>query len=278
MKAQDDLVLCAGTVQGSGFRERVEAAAAAGFRGIGLQRRDCLRARAEGWTPAGMRTILDDHGLEIGELEAVTHWSAHHGEPEPHSAERAGTEALWELAADAGARAIVVVEMGRDKAPIEMLAEGFAALCDRAAGLGLLVCLEALPWSAIPDLATAAAITRLAGRPNGGVLFDTWHHFRAGGGLDTLVPEVTGSIIGIQVNDAPAVPRGDLLDEALHHRLLPGHGDARVADTLRALRAAGVDAPVGVEVWSDALAALPTTEAATLAARAAHTVIAAARR
>ncbi|NUU26354.1 MAG: hypothetical protein HOV68_33360, partial [Streptomycetaceae bacterium] len=71
---RDDLVLCAGTVLGSPFRERVEAAAAAGFRGITLWANDWQQALADGLSPADMRTLLADHGLEIGELDGVTDW------------------------------------------------------------------------------------------------------------------------------------------------------------------------------------------------------------
>ena len=50
----------------------------------------------------------------------------------------------------------------------------FAALCDRA-GPDLTVALEFMPYSGMPDLATAWRVPQEAGRPNGGLIIDAWH-------------------------------------------------------------------------------------------------------
>ena len=137
----------------------------------------------------------------------------------------------------------------------------------------MLVQLEPLPWTGIPDLATAARIVRLADRPNGGLCLDTWHLLRSGQGPADLHPDITALVVGLQVNDAPADREDDLLEETQHRRRLPGHGDAQVATVIGALRGAGVLAPVGVEVMSDELAALGPAAAATLAAEAIRVVL-----
>jgi sugar phosphate isomerase/epimerase len=48
----------------------------------------------------------------------------------------------------------------------------------------------------------------------------------------------------------------------MHDRLLPGEGIAGVPQIIRALRDAGSTAPLGVEVFSDALVALDPSEVA----------------
>ena len=48
----------------------------------------------------------------------------------------------------------------------------------------------------------------------------------------------------------------------MHRRLLPGEGGADTLGQLRALRRGGCSAPLGVEVFSDVLNALPPTDAA----------------
>ncbi|MCF2527846.1 sugar phosphate isomerase/epimerase family protein [Yinghuangia soli] len=280
MLGPDDLVLCAGTVLGSGFRERAEAAAAAGFGGMTLWAQDWQRALDEGLTPADMRAILAEHGLSVGELDAVTDWLP----SGPAGADGVGfsvpADVFWEIADALGGRSLNVVEIAGAAVDPEQAAPAFAALCDKAAGYGLLVHLEFLPWSGIPDIHAAARIVALADRPNGGILLDTWHHYRSGGGLADLTPEVTRHINGIQISDAPAQPSSAtaadaaaLMDETMTRRLLPGDGDADVAATLRALRAAGVDAPVGVEVFSSELAARGVHEAARAAAAAGRAVM-----
>ena len=55
--AFDDLVLCAGTVSASGLKERVQAAAAAGYTGISVFADDYDRARADGLSDADLRAL-----------------------------------------------------------------------------------------------------------------------------------------------------------------------------------------------------------------------------
>src|SRR2546423_4329070 len=70
-----DLVLCSATLaRETGFRERVEAAAGAGFAGLSLWCRDHRRARAEGLTDADMRAMLDEHGLAVAEIDLACRW------------------------------------------------------------------------------------------------------------------------------------------------------------------------------------------------------------
>lgn len=286
MLGPDDLVLCAGTVLGSGFRERAEAASAAGFAGMTLWAQDWQRALDEGLTAADMRAVLDDNGLRIGELDAVTDWLPRESGAETDS-DAVGfavpADVFWDMAEALGARSLNVVEIVGATVDTDRAAEAFAALCDRGAEYGLLVHLEFLPWSGIPDIRAAARIVDLADRPNGGILLDTWHLCRSGGGPADLDPETARRVNGIQISDAPADPEAGadgaegaeaLMDETMHRRLLPGQGDADVAGVLAALRAAGVDAPVGVEVFSDDLARLGTRTAAQAAASAARAVLA----
>ncbi|MGW0658619.1 sugar phosphate isomerase/epimerase family protein [Streptodolium elevatio] len=292
MLGADDLVLCAGTVLGSGFRERAEAASAAGFAGITLWAQDWQRAIDEGLTAADMRAVLADNGLAVGELDAVTDWlpKAPAAPPEAGAdADASGfavpADVFWEMAEALGARSLNVVEIAGAVVEAERAAEAFAELCDRAAAYGLLVHLEFLPWSGIPDIRAAAGIVGLADRPNGGILLDTWHLYRSGGTAADLGPDLARRVNGIQISDAPALPANgtagqaphamDLMDETMHRRLLPGRGDADVAGVLAALRAAGVDAPVGVEVFSDDLARLGPAAAAQVAADAARALPAA---
>ena len=69
-----DLVLCAGTLARASFRERVEAASAAGFAGISLFLADYHEAREEGHSDADLRALLADHGIAVAELDALLRW------------------------------------------------------------------------------------------------------------------------------------------------------------------------------------------------------------
>lgn len=67
-------------------------------------------------------------------------------------------------------------------------------------------------------------------------------------------------VLALQLDDGPAAPEADLPNASLHRRALPGAGELDLASLLRALREIGARPPVGVEVFSDALAALDPLE------------------
>jgi len=79
---RDDLIAAFLTLSGAPafkpacfpFAERVAAAAAAGFAAIGLDSRDYAACRADDHSDAEMRTVLDDHGIRVAELEFVADW------------------------------------------------------------------------------------------------------------------------------------------------------------------------------------------------------------
>ena len=152
-------------------------------------------------------------------------------------------------------------------------ASAFAALCDRAAEHGLLVHLEWLAWSRVPDLATAWEMVRWADRPNGGLNVDMWHCARTGTTPEDLLAIPGERVLAIQVDDGPALAEDDLVEATLHHRLVPGAGVFDLVGYLAALRTIGAVGPIGVEVFSDDLHALGPIEAARRAADATRGVL-----
>lgn len=276
-----DLVLCAGTVPQAGFVERCAAAAEAGFGGVSLFLDDLARARADGLSDADLKTVLRDHGLAVAELDPLMRWLPGMELGGDASAEGQGFfgygEADFHAAAElVEARSINAVLYSEEELPRDAIAEAFAGVCDRAREHGLLVHLEFLPWTQVRDLPTALAIVEAAGRANGGVLLDAWHHFRSGAANAALEPAAE-RVLAIQLDDAPAQAEADPVAETMQRRLLPGAGDADLVEMLRRLDAGGCRAPVGVEVFSSELRQLSAREVARRAADAARAVLAQAR-
>ncbi len=274
-----DLVLCAGTVSRFGFVERVAAAADAGFAAISLFPHDYRRALESGLCDADLRTVLRDHGLVIAEIDPLLSWLP--GEPsgagvraEGAAFLAAGEDEFYAIADALGARSINAALADPRGAEPDRIADAFGALCDRAAAHGLLVTLEFLPWTAIGDAAAATRVVEKAGHAAGGVMLDAWHHFRSAAPLAAIDAR---RVTGIQLSDAPARAEADPIDETLHRRLVPGAGDADLAGLLCHLEAGGCGAPIGVEVFSDALAAEPLGAIARRTADAARRCLAAAR-
>lgn len=269
----DDLVLCSGTLpRATSFEERLQAASAAGFRAVSLWGRDVQAARDEGRSDADLRAMLDDHGLQVAELDPAWWWlpgaEEMHIPPEVDALDvfRFGEPELFAMAAALGARSLNAVDVFGGEWGVEDAAEALAGLCARAAEHGLLVHVEWLAWSKIPDLATALRIVELAGAPNGGITVDAWHFARTGTSLEELRRVPGGWVLSVQLDDGPAAPEADLVHATLHDRLLPGTGDFDLRGLLGALGDIGARAPLGVEVFSDELHALGAREAARRAA------------
>jgi len=274
-----DLVLCAGTVPLSSLQERIVAAAQAGFAAISLFPHDYQRARASGLSDADLRGLLRDHDIRIAEIDPLLSWmpgdSAGAGMSDEGRAFLAtGEDEFFAIADALGARSINAALADPRPVELDAVADAFGALCDRAAVHDLLVTLEFLPWTTIRDAAAAASVAVRAGRANGGVMLDAWHHFRSGAATASIP---AAQVLGIQINDAPVQAEADPIDETLHRRLAPGDGEIDLVELLRHLVAGGCTAPIGVEVFSDAWAAAPLRDTTQCMADAARRILAASR-
>ena len=137
--------------------------------------------------------------------------------------------------------------------------------------------MEFLPWSGIPDAATAYDLVRRTGCANATVLLDTWHWFRGGGSLEDL-RAIPGERIGsTQFNDAPVQSWENLVDETLEARLNPGEGDMPLVEVVRVLDEIGCRAPIGVEVFNNRHASMAPAEVGRDTASAMRRVLSEAR-
>ena len=147
---------------------------------------------------ADMRALLDDNGVAVAEIDGRMDWL-------PGDWGAPSVADFVAAAAALGARSITVLEtrgrrVGTD-VPLDVVVRAFAALCDRAADHGLLVHLEYFPWSGIAAFATAHEIARTAGRANGGVMVDVWHHLRGPDAGATDFAVGCASVLAVQVSD-----------------------------------------------------------------------------
>jgi sugar phosphate isomerase/epimerase len=269
----DDRVLCAALVPGARFAERLAAARAGGFTAVSLSVADYRRARTEERLGDGdLRAMLADQGVRVADIDPLLNWlpglsSGMFG---------AGEDEVFDVAEALGARSVNLALALPMPFPLALLTSGFAGLCDRAAARGLLVHLEPLPWTAVSSIEVAARIVGDAGRANGGIMLDAWHHFRAETPAAAL-DRAGALVLAVQLSDAPRAAERNLIYETLHRRRLPGDGDLDLIDFLRRLDRAGCRAPLGVEVFSDELARLPPVEVGARAGERLRRLLAAAR-
>lgn len=253
----DDLVIDSGMMQIAGFEERVEAASAAGFTAISMWGRDRSEAHSQGFSDDDIRRVLDDNGIAVSDLSAFTSWlpgtetvgGGAFGEGHPFFgwSERD----FFETGEAVKARSLSLTDIAGLHVGVDEAAEAFAGVCDRAAEHGLLVQIEFMSMSSLRTLADAWAVVEAAGRSNGGILLDSWHFFRTGT-LADLEAVPAERIFGLQISDALRKPHADPAHDTAT-RLMPGDGELPLHDLLVALREGGCVAPIGVEMFGEAI-------------------------
>lgn len=266
--------LWAGTVGfDSALPERFAAAEETGCRRVSVSPPEIVRLVESGTPAARIGRAAAAHGLDLV-VDPVMNWYSHDPMPRSRFAGITSDDAL-RVAEDLGAVALTAIAAPTSTVPLDALAEPFGRVCDRAAAFGARVQFEFLPFSVVPSLRLAWEIVRAADRPNGGVLFDTWHFYRGEPDFDVLAGVPGERIFCVQLDDALSEPVGDLRAET-NRRLLPGDGALDLIRAIRALDDIGALRSVGPEVLSPELAAMPVRESAALAMAKAREVVAAA--
>jgi len=250
------------------FRDRVEAAARAGWRGIGMIPDDA-DSTAANIGHAEMKRILDANGMKYVELEFLVDWYLD-GERRKQSDEY--RRKILGIAEIFGARNVKVapglpadVRNPRSDELVPNIArmqEAFVGLCRDAADHGTAIVLEIMPFSNVRTVDTGRAIVEGANQSNGFLLIDIWHMAR--GGIDYKeISKIPQRFIGsIELDDADKQVVGSLWDDTVHRRRLPGEGVLDVPAFIGAVRSAGYRGPWGVEILSETFRKLPLAEMA----------------
>lgn len=213
------------------IEDRVALAAAAGFAGIGLYVGQYRELEAAGFAPNGLAELLAEHDVLLAEIEVIPGLGGD-GPGGERAAEMEMT--AWRMADAFGCRYLQVI--GPAAATTGEAAGAFGALCDRAADHGLVVGLEFLPFTDIVGVGDARAIVEAAGRPNGGICVDIWHHERGADDLAAIAALPPELVKGIQMSDGPKHPAdSDYYTDCLINRLAPGDGEFDIAGFVAAL-------------------------------------------
>jgi sugar phosphate isomerase/epimerase len=252
------------------LRERIEAAAAAGFRGMGLLHQDLATAERE-YGMAGIRSMLEDNGVIHLELELLTNWWT--DGPLRRESDRVRGKLL--SAAEAlGARHI---KIGPDVSDFtwnhDRWVTEFAALAAKAQEAGTKVGLEFLPWSNIKTVHDGLRLVQDADHQAGGLVIDVWHTERAHTPPEDLAAVPLRYIIGVEISDADSGVVGTLFEDTRDRRRLCGQGSFDLEGFITALRSTGWAGPWGVEILAEDYRQLPVREAVARAYSTAATVL-----
>lgn len=255
------------------MRTRVEAAAAAGWAGLGLLHADLLVAR-DGMGLTELGRIIRDNGITIVELEFLTDWWTT-GAPRIRSDE--WRRLLFDAAEALGASTMKVSGDYSDPAVAwETFAESLDQLATDSSAHGLRVAVEPMPMNNLKTLAAGMELVRHIDNPAAGLCIDTQHVARGG----TAYKDI-GSLIDIdkvfvvELDDSLRSPiSSDLFEDAINHRLYPGKGELDVVEFVVEMARLGWSGPWGVEIISEDHRMLPLDVAVRLAHNASNSVLA----
>jgi sugar phosphate isomerase/epimerase len=244
-----DLVFWPGPVRTKPFVEHVRAAQAGGFTSMAVGADTYRAAIGSGLSPQAVIGMAENAGVPIRHFEAFADWApidlaAGDGALKNKFDPAAGD--AFAIAERLGVRTILAFPAFdvAQAPPVDVLTEGFAQLCDRAADAGMDVQLEFVPVFGVPNLSDAWTIVRQADRPNSGITMDTWHFFRGDFDLELLRSIPAGFLWSAQLADGAREPQGEsLADDGLNYRAFAGEGDIPVVDVVRILAEAMLSAP-----------------------------------
>ena len=241
------------------FEERVSAAKAAGFEGIGLRAETYVDALNEGLFDSDILAILDKYSMRVTEVEYIVQWA----EAKRSYEEKYKEQMCFHMCKLFGVSHINCGLM--ENYSVEWTAQKLKELCRRAGKYTIGV--EPMPYSGLPGIRKAWEVVKGSGCDNAKLILDSWHWIRAGQSYNpALMADIPAEkIVSIQLNDvqARAYAAAILRDESMHDRALPGKGYGDTAGFVEMIKAKGVSpAVIGVEVINDAILATGVPSAA----------------
>ena len=243
----------AGEISRYDFKDRVESAARAGFKGIGIWHTD-LEHILHHMTLREMKAILDDNGIKHLELEFLTDWFLD-GARKAESDSR--KRRLLEASEALQAKHIKIGDFYNTPCPMPRIVEAFAALCKEAEGYGATIGFEFMASAMIDNWQDSLALVETAGAKNGGLIVDIVHVVNIGITYEELSRLPVQYLINVELNDGmlPGSPNHDP-----SARRFCGAGDFDIKGFIKCIRATGYTGPWAVEVFSHELAELPLEE------------------
>ncbi len=260
------LALCWGSVEGAGLFELAEAAAGAGIAAIAVTPRQYANETEAGVSDAEMRRRLSDLGVGVSVIDPLI--APMPGVPALADIPAAmrwlfepGCADCWRAAEALEAETINLTHFLGGPVCEAEIAAAMESLAEANRAHGVVTTIEFIPGTGVPDLTTAARLTRDVDDLR--IMFDCWHFARSGGTLADIEALPAGAIGGVQVNDwSPPEPGAPYVPMA--GRLMPGDGCLPLADILARLEANTPGLDVGIEVFNAELGAMTRSEAVRL--------------
>ena len=241
------------------LRQKIEAAAAAGFSGIEIFENDLLLFDQP---PQVVKRIADDHGIAIVALQPFRDFECMPAHLMARNLDRA--QRKFDVMDALGTSTLFICSnVSTQTIDSRALAsEHLHTLAKLAAERNLQLGYEALAWGRyVSRYEDAWEIVKQADHPHLGIVLDSFHLFARGGDL-SLLAEIPGDKITlVQIADAPWLDM-DVLQWSRHFRCFPGQGDLPVVAFMQKVMQTGYDGYVSHEIFNDEFRSSPGTSTA----------------
>ena len=241
------------------FRDRVEAAAHAGFKGIGFWHTDLEHILTSRTLPE-MKLILDDNGIKYLELEFLTDWFLEGGRKNESDAKK---RRLFEASAALNAKHVKIGDFYNSPYSMPRLVELFAALCKEAEDYGATIGFEFMASAMLNTLKDSLAMVEASGATNGGLILDIVHVVNLGITYEEISRIPLQYLINVELNDG-TLP-GSLHRDPARERRYCGEGEFDIKGFIDCIDQIGYSGPWAVEVFSPELTGLSLEESNTRA-------------
>jgi 2-keto-myo-inositol isomerase len=226
------------TIRGQklGFVKELQTASQAGFEVVEIWMDSYQEYLQKGGTTAQARQILKDLGLSVAQAIGFAQWVV-----DDESARQAAFEQLKRemgILAEIGCKQIAAPPVGAQNIlnfDLKKAAERYRAILDLSDQTGVVPHLELWGFSkSFSRLSEVMYVATESGHPSARLLLDVYHLYKGGSSLDSLALVGKPAIELFHINDYPASPPRETIDDA--DRVHVGDGVAPVARILQAIR------------------------------------------
>ncbi|WP_178946202.1 bifunctional sugar phosphate isomerase/epimerase/4-hydroxyphenylpyruvate dioxygenase family protein [Kocuria sp. TGY1127_2] len=230
------------------LRQKMRAAAAAGFDGIEIFEQDLVVAPE---TPEYIREYAAELGLTLDLYQPFR--DAEGTTEEMFQGTLRRIEGKFRLMRRLGMN-LMLIPSNAGTATVDddsITASQLARLADLAATYDIRLAYEALAWGRyVNDFEHSWRLVEAADRENLGICLDTFHILSREWPTDSI-PDIPGEkVFFVQLADAPLMSL-DVLSWSRHFRVFPGEGGFDLVDFMIKLLAGGYSGPLSLEIFND---------------------------
>ena len=254
ISAESDFLYClnVSTLRGQelGVVKELEIAAEAGFDAVEVWINGLQAYLDSGGSLSDLRKRIDDLGLTIASAIGFAQWIVDDESVRQQAVEQLKQE--MDMLAQIGCSRIAAPPMGATKEPgldLMKAAERYHTILELGESHEVIPQLEVWGFSAnLHRLGQTMFVAVESQHPKARILPDIYHLYKGGSEFNGL-KLLSGSAIEIfHINDYPAQPSRDQLDDS--YRVYPGDGVAPVAEVLQDLRKTGPGKILSLELFN----------------------------